>query len=793
MMKYGDPAKRVALDFSAAGGFLYQLSSTLMFWETDEDSCLAVDMIPSKASPTQWTGSLTMLWPVFRSLCISQFVETLSSAVQGQPVMAETGMSIFEHSLAFAEAEAMVNNQLGFSPFTFTKVGQLKHLNVTQDDTSPKVGVTRSEFYSRLNTPPEVLLIALISCLNHLSSQSLGVLGLQNRYRLINTGFWGLCFMGSFIWGFATFRFEYGLESGILRFPTVCIVGFIPHLLILLGILLCTMVYSIAVLLSVVSPTAEYFQPLTWRERFRFAQENMQVNIQLSTISINLQEDFYSALLRIGFTALTAASEAVYLNEGRCITVGRWTWLEEERMIELERSGAMRYRGTLSGNVTTGVPGTGSSGAGLVEEQEDDDLPRLRRWKSGYALEKTTKTLKGISQGAQLPIGADGIGTLQRGGRYVLAWDFLYNIFWLVLRWAALFLIKILDKLGIIRQSRWRTKLLDTSKVSGNVENVTRIPIPDHLDFWLLSDEGVVSLPESDDVDIEYHTKKRLAIVHDQWGAEQDVQLDESLYRWWTHGGWWGERDNSGDYIAPALNDDDDNDNTSIISTVEDTSSADADGWQSDDDAADSGGRRTPTQRSYSIARSRDNTPTVDLPLEPAYLARLLNPADAADRAEARILAHHLTADHVVTRSDYDWSHRSSTAQLLTSTRQRPPEFQSSLPHGRLTPFQEAEVLEFLILQRRGISSTNSHSSTAGGSGGGGGVGPGNWRDGAEGFGSGGPQCVVCQSVPRTVMAWPCRCLSLCEECRVSLAMNNFGTCVCCRQVVEGFSRLFVP
>lgn len=47
--------------------------------------------------------------------------------------------------------------------------------------------------------------------------------------------------------------------------------------------------------------------------------------------------------------------------------------------------------------------------------------------------------------------------------------------------------------------------------------------------------------------------------------------------------------------------------------------------------------------------------------------------------------------------------------------------------------------------------------------------------------------CVMCLSNPRVVLCWPCRCLSLCDECRTSLAANS-GTgktthkCPCCQQ-----------
>ncbi len=134
MLRWGNASKHSELLFTQDGGFLHDLSSTLMFGATDKDSCLAVGMIspeydeevvkmtPSgKAPSAELTGSLSRLWPLFKTFCFSQFVETLSCAVQGRQVAGETGMTLFEHSLAFAEADAAIGNQLGLGPFGTTK------------------------------------------------------------------------------------------------------------------------------------------------------------------------------------------------------------------------------------------------------------------------------------------------------------------------------------------------------------------------------------------------------------------------------------------------------------------------------------------------------------------------------------------------------------------------------------------------------------------------------------------------------------------------------------------------
>ena len=157
-LKYGTAGKHVDLDFAGEGGLLYYISSTLLFWESDGDSCLAVDLIPSRSEVWDRKGSLSLLWPLFQSLCLGQFIETLSSTVQGRPLMTETGMSIFEHSLAFAESEAMISSRLGLS-----LLGSSANRAPTSSDEEGTVKklFTKSEILQKMNTPPEVLLMGV--------------------------------------------------------------------------------------------------------------------------------------------------------------------------------------------------------------------------------------------------------------------------------------------------------------------------------------------------------------------------------------------------------------------------------------------------------------------------------------------------------------------------------------------------------------------------------------------------------------------------------------------------------
>ncbi|KAF7778510.1 hypothetical protein Agabi119p4_2855 [Agaricus bisporus var. burnettii] len=56
--------------------------------------------------------------------------------------------------------------------------------------------------------------------------------------------------------------------------------------------------------------------------------------------------------------------------------------------------------------------------------------------------------------------------------------------------------------------------------------------------------------------------------------------------------------------------------------------------------------------------------------------------------------------------------------------------------------------------------------------------------------------CIICTSKPRDVVSWPCRCLVMCDQCREILAAKGSPSkhcCPCCRQPIDGYSRIFIP
>lgn len=156
-------------------------------------------------------------------------------------------------------------------------------------------------------------------------------------------------------------------------------------------------------------------------------------------------------------------------------------------------------------------------------------------------------------------------------------------------------------------------------------------------------------------------------------------------------------------------------------------------------------------------------------------LSQLLDPKTREDREEAKLLSRHLQSSNIMTRSQYRRAMEREEAKILTTSRYKMGDSVS------MSAEEEEQLLEDLILSRRSAAAPQGASNA------------GSWDTGAEGMGSEGPQCVVCQMSPRTVLVWPCGCLSLCDDCRVGLASKNYTACVCCRTNVAAYSRLYVP
>jgi len=93
LLRFPNAEKAINSAFINEGGLLHNLSSQALFWEDEKTSCRNAAMIPlDKEDAMKFVGSSAMLWPLFVSLCVSHFVETISCAFEGRQPVPETGM-----------------------------------------------------------------------------------------------------------------------------------------------------------------------------------------------------------------------------------------------------------------------------------------------------------------------------------------------------------------------------------------------------------------------------------------------------------------------------------------------------------------------------------------------------------------------------------------------------------------------------------------------------------------------------------------------------------------------------
>lgn len=747
-LRWGDPDKSSDLMFSHPNEFLHGLSSVLLLGSSDRDSCLAVKMIPqnleARSGDQDMRGSLGLLWPLFGSFCLSQLVETIVCAVEGRPLTAETGMTLFEHSLAFAEADAAISNQLGLGLFTAADRGSSSSMQ-------PAVPISRSMILSRVNTPPEVLLVAFLSTMAHITSHALGVFSLQARFRLPSTALWGLCFMASIFWSAVTFSMEATESQSLLRFPTVCIIGFIPHVLVLSGIMVCVSIYGFALVLSALAPPHGQDNTYsTLRQRLAQAQANLQASISWSELRISREMEFYTALLRAGFAAISLASEAVYLNEDSKVATPNHTWLEEGRLRQLEE-----FHEHWSAH-----PG-GSRSSSTSVPSRSATRPRHG---TGFAHERSMPMVQKRRPGVDRMRG-DGVGAAVRSARWLVAMDYMLSISRALFRVWAVVALRCLEKLGVGPRPLWLLRLVRSPKAATAGEEST------------VSGAGGTGPSEDtspmipgfrvrggDQLDVETELRAHMQSSRVGSSPVDEEGLDAQLYGWWLNGHTWGSVDGSGDY--PGSEGASDVDNTSVASF--NTSDKDEGEWVD--------------EMEYAPARLRDDSPALDTPIQVSDLTRLLRPQNPEEQEEADTLSAHLASDEILTRSRYQRTRRLQLARVLATG---PPG--RSLPNfptrpAKLSHQEETRLLEQILISRRGSRAQAPPLQ-----------GPDPSATGQAEMGLEGPQCVVCQSAPRAIIVWPCRCLSLCDDCRVALAMNNFDRCVCCRREVGSFSRIYVP
>ena len=235
-----------------------------------------------------------MYWPIFLTFCFLAFIETFIACIQGRKPFTESGITIFEHSLAFQEFSS--NGAFFFS-----------------------------NSYSYKRPTEQMLITSLFLVLNHLNIHVGAILN-NNKYRLIPLTTLGLGYLFYFvtaIW-----------KKKIFQVPIILVLTFTPQVLILFVILV-----SLAILITAIAVNGFRFEGLNYASFFIHEEqiqdesgENEAVEEQdinsLSNFNIKLSDDFYTALLNLGVLAITLAGKSSYIKELSLVTLDNETWVE---------------------------------------------------------------------------------------------------------------------------------------------------------------------------------------------------------------------------------------------------------------------------------------------------------------------------------------------------------------------------------------------------------------------------------------------------------------------------------
>ncbi|KAI5962638.1 uncharacterized protein KGF55_003714 [Candida pseudojiufengensis] len=233
-----------------------------------------------------------MYWPIFLTFCASSFVETFVASIQGRKPFTESGITIFEHSLAFQEFSSN-------AAFFFSNSNNFKR------------------------PTEEVLIVSLFSILNHLNIH-IGAIVNNNRYRLIPSTIIGVGFLSYFINAMAHDKF--------FKFPTILIMTFTPQVLIMYVIMISLTIFICAIIANGFKLQGLNYASFFLHEHNSNELEN-EVNHEeegdsFSNFNISLKDDFYTALLNLGVLAITSAGKSSYITELSLVTLDSDTWIE---------------------------------------------------------------------------------------------------------------------------------------------------------------------------------------------------------------------------------------------------------------------------------------------------------------------------------------------------------------------------------------------------------------------------------------------------------------------------------
>ncbi|KAK9235476.1 hypothetical protein V1525DRAFT_409827 [Lipomyces kononenkoae] len=467
---------------------------------------------------------------------------------------------------------------------------------------------------------------------------------------------------------------------------------------------------------------------------FAGGTSNLQSSVR--TVNVSLSEDFYSCLLKLGILVLTSAADATYMAEGPSLVVPETTWIEA---LEFNRRAGFEYINEIPVDPEDGSRGLrkrltfSADAVGDYNSAFNNSFGVVAPSRpSKKRRRRHSVSLRHASPRQNSVKSASGYGNHNvRVGGNIHA---LHGSTAASQRKAGRF-----GRFVLLYRVRMAYKLVLwclkmcinlTWKALSRLNRRWHVPVN-------MEDENVVDG----------------SIQQNVVDASNSLS-DEDYYSLFLQGDQLPDEDPSGDF-EPS---DDEDDFTTLENDEDDTE------WAS--------------SSALAVAQAAGDTSELfpELSMLDISLSSLLLPRTPEERQLQRVMVAHMSANEIVTRAKMgQYEDRLYGSENVYDD--------YSDDSGSDSFDDESMLILSLINERRRHGGKTASTS-----------GYGIADDNDDGITAYSPSlCVVCHAAQRNIVLWPCRCLAVCEECRVSLALRNFKGCVCCRRDVVSFSRLYVP
>ncbi len=127
-------------------------------------------------------------------------------------------------------------------------------------------------------------------------------------------------------------------------------------------------------------------------------------------------------------------------------------------------------------------------------------------------------------------------------------------------------ILRSFAKIGIRARPRFLVWLARIPKSTDPDSRPAEHADRDSKQFYFLGSDGQKQwfIRKDEHVDVEAELRRQIKNESGGWTDAEEQQVEGSLYDWWLNGGWWGNDDNSGNFIPTQMEIDEDT--TSVVS-----------------------------------------------------------------------------------------------------------------------------------------------------------------------------------------------------------------------------------